>query len=71
MNENIRIIQETLMINLDRINNENDNLRDEVARSNAVAQLANTYIKTCNLVIRVEESEHNLKEKIKNINNNE
>ena len=71
MNENIKIIQETLMINLDRINNENDNLRDEVARSNAVAQLANTYIKTCNLVIRVEESEHNLKEKIKNINNNE
>lgn len=71
MNENIKIIQETLMINLDRINNENDNLRDEVARSNAVAQLANTYIKTCNLIIRVEESECNLKEKIKNISNNE
>jgi len=71
MNEDIKTIQKTLMINLERINNESDDLRNEVARSNAVSQLANTYIKTCNLVIRVEESEHNLKQKIENVNNNE
>lgn len=71
MNEDIKTIQKTLMINLERINNESDDLRNEVARSNAVAQLANTYIKTCNLIIRVEESEHNLKQKIENVNNNE
>ena len=52
MNEDIKTIQKTLMINLERINNESDDLRNEVARSNAVSQLANTYIKTCNLVIR-------------------
>jgi hypothetical protein len=44
------------MNNLDRLDNEKDNLSDEVARSNAISQLANTYIKTCNLIIRVEES---------------
>lgn len=71
MNEDIKTIQKTLMINLERINNESDDLRNEVARSNAVAQLANTYIKTCNLIIRVEESEHNLKQKIENVNKNE
>lgn len=71
MNEDIKVIQEKLMNNLEKLNNEKDNLSDEVARSNAISQLANTYIKTCNLVIRVEESKLNLKGKISDVINNE
>lgn len=69
MNEDIKTIQERLMNNLDRLDNEKDNLSDEVARSNAISQLANTYIKTCNLIIRVEESKSFVKGKIREINN--
>ena len=71
MNEDIKVIQNKLMNNLERLDNEKDNLSDEVARSNAISQLANTYIKTCNLVIRVEESKLNLKGKISDVINNE
>lgn len=71
MENDIKIIQEKLMTNLTRLDNENNNLKDEVARSNAISELANTYIKTCNLVIRVEESKHNIKNKIKDVVNNE
>lgn len=67
MNEDIKKIQDKLMNNLERLDNEKDNLSDEVARSNAISQLANTYIKTCNLVMRVEESKINLKDKISNV----
>lgn len=71
MNNDIKTIQEKLMNNLERLDNEKDNLSDEVARSNAISQLANTYIKTCNLVIRVEESKLNLQGKISDVINNE
>lgn len=71
MNEDIKKIQDKLMNNLERLDNEKDNLSDEVARSNAISQLANTYIKTCNLVIRVEESKVNMKNKINDVMNNE
>lgn len=71
MDKDIKIIQERLMNNLDRLDNEKDNLSDEVARSNAISQLANTYIKTCNLVIRVEESKVNLRDKIGVVVDNE
>ena len=67
MEDKIRIIQEKLMNNLERLDSEANNINDEVARSNAISQLANTYIKTCNLVIRVEESKINLSKKIGDI----
>lgn len=71
MNNDIKKIQEKLLNNLDRLDKEKSNLADEVARSNALSQLANTYIKTCNLVIRVEESKINLKRKIVGVIDNE
>ena len=71
MEDNIKKIQETLMNNLQRLDGEKDNLSDEVARSNAISQLANTYVKTCNLVIRVEESKVNVRNKISDVVNNE
>ena len=71
MNEDIRKIQERLMNNLERIDSAKDNISDEVARSNAVSQLANTYIKSCNLVIRAEESKASIRNKIKDVVNNE
>lgn len=65
---NIKKIQDKLMENLERLNNTKDNVNEEVARSNAISSLANTYIKTCNLIIRVEESKNAIKNKINNIN---
>lgn len=59
------------MNNLERLDNIDNDLKDEVARSNAISQLANTYIKTCNLIIRVEESKLNVKNKIKDVVSNE
>lgn len=64
MNKDIKEIQERLMNNLERLDKAKENISEEVARSNAVAQIANTYIKSCNLVIRVEESKVNVKNKI-------
>lgn len=71
MNESIKAIQDKLMNNLERLDNAKDNISDEVARSNAVSQLANTYIKSCNLVIRAEESKVSIRNKIKDVVNNE
>lgn len=71
MENNITIIQNRLMENLERLNNAKDNLSDEVARSNAISQLANTYIKSCNLVIRVEETKVDVSKQIKDVINNE
>lgn len=68
MNNAIKTIQDKLLKNLERLDNEENNINDEVARSNAIAQLANTYIKTCNLIIRVEESKLNVVKKISDIN---
>jgi hypothetical protein len=71
MNEDIKTIQYKLMNNLERLDKANDNISEEVARSNAISQLANTYIKTCNLVIRVEESKFDIRNKINDVINNE
>lgn len=67
MNNEIKIIQDKLISNLERLDKAKDNITDEVARSNAISQLANTYIKACNLVIRVEESKFNIRMNIKNL----
>ena len=71
MNEEIKTIQDKLMRNLERLDNAKDNIGEEVARSNAVAQLSNTYIKTCNLVIRIEENKNDIRNKISDVINNE
>lgn len=71
MEKDIKTIQGKLMDNLERLDKAGDNLKDEVARSNAISQLANTYIKSCNLVIRAEESKVDVKNKIKDVVNNE
>lgn len=68
MNEDIKIIQEKLMKNLERLDTAKNDIENEVARSNAVSQLSNTYIKTCNLLIRVEESKKGTRKKIRDIN---
>ena len=71
MEKDIKNIQEKIMNNLERLDKAKDNIGDEVARSNAVSQLANTYIKSCNLVIRAEESKISIRNKIKDVINNE
>lgn len=71
MNKDIKTIQERLMANLERLDSAGDNLSEEVSRSNAISQLANTYIKACNLVIRAEESKATIKNKIDEVVINE
>lgn len=71
MDKDIKKIQEKLINNLERLDNAKDNVSEEVARSNAISQIANTYIKSCNLVIRAEESKLNIKRKIGDVINNE
>lgn len=71
MENDIKDIQKTLMNNLERLDTAKDNISEEVARSNAISQIANTYIKSCNLVIRVEESKVNVRRKIGDVVNNE
>lgn len=71
MDKDIKRIQETLMNNLERLDVAEDNISEEVARSNAISQIANTYIKSCNLVIRVEESKVNVRNIIGDVINNE
>lgn len=64
MNKEIEIIQQKIMTGLDRLDKDGIDVKEEVARSNAISQLANTYIKSCNLIIRVEETKVNLRGKI-------
>lgn len=71
MNNDIEKIQGTLMNNLERLDTAKDNISEEVARSNAISQIANTYIKSCNLVIRAEESKINVRKKIVDVINDE
>lgn len=71
MNNDLKIMQEKIMNNMERLDTAKENINEEVARSNAISLLANTYIKSCNLIIRVEESKLNLKNKIKDVINNE
>lgn len=59
MNENIKEIQERIMNNLERLDNAKENINEEVSRSNAIAELSNTYIKSCNLSLRLEEARRN------------
>lgn len=69
MERDISTIQEKLMSNLERLDTAEDNLQEEVSRSNAISQLANTYIKSCNLVIRAEESKIAIQTKLSGVNN--
>ena len=71
MDDNIKIIQDKLINNLERLDSEKDNLSEEISRSNAISQLASTYIKSCNLVIRVEESKLNIRQEIGVVADNE
>ena len=72
MNEDIKKIQTKLLGALDKLSDTtNANLQEEVSRSNAIAQLANTYIKSCNLIIRVEEAQSMVKTKIEMMKNEE
>lgn len=69
MEEELNFIQVKLIKSLDRLDKENVDIEKEVARSNSISQLANTYIKSCNLIIRVEESKNNIKNKIVDLKN--
>lgn len=71
MKDNIKNIQLKLMNSLERLDKAKDDLNEEVARSNAISQLANTYIKSCNLIIRAEESKNGVKNKINGVINDE
>ena len=71
MENDIKEIQDRLMNNLERLDKAKENISEEVARSNAISQIANTYIKSCNLVIRVEESKVNIRNKISGVVDNE
>lgn len=71
MENDIKTIQGKLMNNLERLDSATNNISEEVARSNAISQIANTYIKSCNLVIRAEESKVNVRNKIGDVINNE
>ena len=64
MKEEIKTIQKKLIDSLKRLDVADENISEEVARSNAISQLANTYIKTCNLIIRVEDAKDSVKKKI-------
>ena len=64
MKDEIKTIQKKLIDSLKRLDVADENITEEVARSNAISQLANTYIKTCNLIIRVEDAKDSVKKKI-------
>jgi len=64
-------IQETLMRQIKRIDDETlhgKDLEQEIARSNAISNTANTYIKTININIRVKELADKFKVTKKSIN---
>ena len=69
MEEKLNFIQEKLIKNIERLDSEEKNVESEIARSNAMSQLANTYIKSCNLIIRVNESEKKIKSTLSRMNN--
>lgn len=71
MNKELKKIQKKLINNLERLDKETENIEKEVARSNSISQLANTYIKSCNLIIRIEENKTDVKSKIKSVLNSE
>lgn len=70
MNKDIETIKEKLIESLDILSkSKKEDLQLVVGRSNAIAQLANTYIKTCNLVLRIQESKRKTKLEIEMIDN--
>lgn len=61
INDNINKIQNIILENIVKIDKCEENLGKEVGRSNAISKLANAYIQTCNLSIRLKNSTGNLK----------
>lgn len=61
ININIEKIQKIILDNLDKIDRCEDEIAIEVGRSNAISRLANAYIQTCNLSIRINNSTTSLK----------
>lgn len=55
MNDNINEIQDIILSNLRKLDKEDKNIIEEVARSNAIARMAVAYIHTCNFNIQLEE----------------
>lgn len=73
MENDIKTIQTKILNNLERLDSAEaqEQIAEEVSRSNAISQLANTYIKSCNLIIRVEESKNDIRNKVSKVINNE
>ena len=61
LNDNIEKIQQTILANLEKLNHCDENISKEIGRSNSISRLANAYIQTCNLSLRLKNSSHNLK----------
>ena len=57
MKDNILIIQETLMRQINRLDDDKEmgaNARDEIARANAISNSALTYLKSINVKLAIE-----------------
>lgn len=66
-NKDINIIQETLMRDLARLDNDDlikQNGQIEIARSNALSKTASTYIQSVALVLKVESAKKKQKKNI-------
>ena len=61
LNNNIEEIQEIIINNIKKIDKCEGEISKEVGRSNAISRLANAYIQTCNLSIRLKNSTNSLK----------
>lgn len=61
INDNIIKIQKTILDNIEKIDKCEENIDKEIGRSNAISRLANAYIQSCNLSIRIKNSTNNLK----------
>ena len=61
LNYNIKKIQQTILDNIEKIDKCEEEIGKEIGRSNAISRLANAYIQTCNLSIRLKHSTNSLK----------
>lgn len=61
LNENIEKIQKTILTNIEKIDQCEEDIGKEIGRSNAISRLANAYIQTCNLSIKLKHSTNSLK----------
>lgn len=71
MNDNILTIQEAIMRQIGRIDNDDvmaTNGKQEVARSNALSQSATTFVKTVNLKLKVMEVSEKFEVSAKDLN---